>query len=104
MPGIGPKSNCALLRLRLHTRRPAVRYSSASMRLVDRASDRRATTGRARICATLIAAALVFLGLSRPAIAWVYPEHRALAVLAVIRLDDDRRVVFEQLWAEARAG
>jgi len=48
--------------------------------------------------------AIVLISVAGPAIAWVYPEHRALAVLAVMRLDDDRRVVFDQLWAEAREG
>lgn len=38
------------------------------------------------------------------ALAWVYPEHRELSLLAVSQLDPDRRVVFDQLWQEARAG
>ena len=34
--------------------------------------------------------------------AWVYPEHRDLALLAVKGLDPDRSLVFSQLWREAR--
>lgn len=40
---------------------------------------------------------------SAPADAWIYPEHREIALLAVDRLDEEQRLVFEQLWAEARA-
>ncbi len=36
--------------------------------------------------------------------AWVYPEHRDIAVLAVETLDPERRAIFDRLWAEARAG
>lgn len=39
-----------------------------------------------------------------PASAWVYPEHRELALLAVQQLDPDRRAVFDQLWRTSRAG
>src|SRR3954453_13709795 len=41
---------------------------------------------------------------SDAALAWVYPEHRELSLLAVSQLDSDRHVVFDQLWQEARAG
>ena len=48
---------------------------------------------------------LTLLGaLSLPAYAWVYPEHRDLNILAVQRLDPERRAVFDRLWSEARAG
>ena len=39
-----------------------------------------------------------------PAHAWVYPEHRDIAVLAVEKLDAERRALFDRLWGEARAG
>jgi hypothetical protein len=39
-----------------------------------------------------------------PAFAWVYPEHRELALQAVQGLDADRKAVFEQLWLAARTG
>ena len=49
--------------------------------------------------------ALTLLGaLSLPAYAWIYPEHRDLNILAVQRLDPERRAVFDRLWSEARAG
>ena len=43
-------------------------------------------------------------GVSRRAEAWVYPEHRDVTMLAVQHLDSDRAAVFQQLWAQARAG
>lgn len=36
--------------------------------------------------------------------AWVYPEHRDIAVLAVAGLDAAHRMEFDQLWQQARAG
>ena len=39
-----------------------------------------------------------------PAQAWVYPEHRDIAVLAIESLDPERRAQFDRLWSEARAG
>jgi hypothetical protein len=36
--------------------------------------------------------------------AWVYPEHRDIAILAVQRLDPERRAVFDRLWQDARVG
>ncbi len=37
------------------------------------------------------------------AFAWVYPEHRNIALLAVRDLDAQRRAVFDALWRDARA-
>jgi hypothetical protein len=34
--------------------------------------------------------------------AWVYPEHRDIALLAIERLDPERKMLFDQLWAQAR--
>jgi len=51
--------------------------------------------------------ALVFLLVwlqAFPAFAWVFPEHRDIAVLAVQRLDADRQSELEALWAQARSG
>ena len=53
---------------------------------------------------TAFAAALACIGLSGPAQAWVYPEHRDIAVLGVETLDPQRKALFDQLWREARAG
>lgn len=36
--------------------------------------------------------------------AWVYPEHRDIAVLAVESLDAERRAALDALWSEARVG
>jgi len=38
------------------------------------------------------------------AFAWVYPEHRDIAVLAVQRLDPEQQAMLQKLWSEARAG
>jgi hypothetical protein len=39
-----------------------------------------------------------------PAYAWVFPEHRDIAVLAEQRLDSDRQAQLQALWSEARSG
>jgi hypothetical protein len=52
---------------------------------------------------TLIAV-LALAVLPQAARAWVYPEHRQLALQAVQRLDGERRAVFDRLWQDARAG
>ena len=46
------------------------------------------------------------LGVLQPvtALAWLYPEHRDITVLAVQRLEPAPRALLEQLWSEARAG
>ncbi|MCX6139427.1 MAG: hypothetical protein NTX15_01090 [Candidatus Kapabacteria bacterium] len=36
--------------------------------------------------------------------AWVYPEHRDIALQAVVRLSPQRRMVFDSIWAIARRG
>jgi hypothetical protein len=38
------------------------------------------------------------------ALAWLYPEHRDITVLAVQQLEPAARAVLEQLWSEARTG
>jgi len=43
-------------------------------------------------------------GVTNSAWAWIYPEHRDIAVLGVQGLDPEREAVFDRLWAEARAG
>jgi len=52
---------------------------------------------RAAVFALLVAA-------SASALAWIYPEHRELAMLAVGQLDAARRAEFDRLWGDARAG
>lgn len=39
-----------------------------------------------------------------PASAWVFPEHRDIAVLAVQRLDSERQAQLQALWSQARSG
>ncbi|MBL8349664.1 MAG: hypothetical protein JNL87_05075 [Burkholderiaceae bacterium] len=51
-----------------------------------------------------LAAVLACLAAAGPARAWVYPEHRDIAVLGVQTLDAERKARFERLWHEARAG
>jgi hypothetical protein len=53
---------------------------------------------------TVLAALATLAGFAPPARAWVYPEHRDIAVLAVERLDPERKTLFDRLWQEARAG
>src|ERR1700752_3955547 len=50
----------------------------------------------------LAAALLACLGSA--AQAWIYPEHRDLSVVAVQRLDADRKAAFDRLWSQARPG
>jgi hypothetical protein len=42
--------------------------------------------------------------LAASARAWVYPEHRDIALLAVQSLAPERRAAFDRLWEEARTG
>ena len=61
----------------------------------------------ATVLTALLARSLALLGVvaaAGPAQAWVYPEHRDIAVLAVETLDPARRALFDRLWSEARAG
>lgn len=37
-------------------------------------------------------------------VAWVYPEHRAIFLIAIGNLDADRRAVLDRLWGQARVG
>ena len=50
----------------------------------------------------VVVACLVALQLV-PAFAWVFPEHRDIAVLAVQKLDPDQRAQLQKLWLEARS-
>src|SRR5436190_1166352 len=54
------------------------------------------------LVAALIAAALVLS--AAPAHAWVYPEHRDIAVLAVAKLAAERKAQLDRLWGDARVG
>ena len=50
----------------------------------------------------LMLALLVWWGVTGPVFAWVYSEHRDISVLAVQKLDPERRAVFDRLWRQAR--
>ena len=54
------------------------------------------------VLAAALATGLIFA--AGPAQAWVYPEHRDSAVLAVGKLDPERKAQFDRLWGEARGG
>jgi hypothetical protein len=51
-----------------------------------------------------LVAVILLAATSMAARAWIYPEHRELAMLAVEGLDAGRRAAFDGLWREARAG
>ena len=61
----------------------------------------KATFGASAVSALL---AFALAGAAAPAFAWVYPEHRDIAVLSVNTLDPERKALFDTLWREARAG
>lgn len=39
-----------------------------------------------------------------PMHAWIYPEHRAIELLAIQRLTPEQRALLDRLWADARTG
>lgn len=47
---------------------------------------------------------VLILIISRSLFAWVYPEHRDIAVLAIMNLSLENRTILNQMWAEARTG
>jgi len=63
--------------------------------------------GRQVIQRSVPRSALVLLLVSLqvcPASAWVFPEHRDIAALAIQKLDLDRQARLQALWSEARTG
>jgi hypothetical protein len=52
----------------------------------------------------LLLIAILFLYIASPAYAWVYSEHRDIALQAVEKLDEKSRAHFDQLWKESRIG
>ncbi|MFL6579621.1 MAG: hypothetical protein ACJ8G2_02670 [Burkholderiales bacterium] len=57
-----------------------------------------------RILLSEMLAFLWLMHLAQPVRAWIYPEHRDIAVLAVQALDPARKAIFDRLWDEARTG
>jgi hypothetical protein len=52
-----------------------------------------------------VALTIALIGLQLvSAFAWVFPEHRDIAVLAVQRLDPKQQAALQELWSEARSG
>jgi hypothetical protein len=47
---------------------------------------------------------IVAASVAAPAAAWIYPEHRDITLIAVQRLDPERKLVFDRFWLQARAG
>ena len=47
---------------------------------------------------------VLFLLLHSNLLAWIYPEHRDIALLAIENLSPEYRLVLDQLWSEARKG
>lgn len=47
---------------------------------------------------------LLLLSLTNITLAWVYPEHRDIAILAVQKLSPEYRSTLDKLWGEARKG
>ena len=70
---------------------------------IAKAPDAPSSVSRAQAPPCLLLAMVLFCA-AAPAAAWVYPEHRQLSLLAVQQLDDERKVVFDQLWQGARTG
>lgn len=54
-----------------------------------------------RVRFLLLVLPLLFPMLSR---AWVYPEHRRIALLAVQKLSPEHRAILDRLWTQARIG
>ena len=50
----------------------------------------------------LLLLALGLIGVSDTGLAWVYPEHRDIALLAIERLDPERKLLLDELWTQAR--
>ncbi len=47
---------------------------------------------------------ILFLFIAHQSGAWIYPEHRRIALLAIQKLSPERRAILDRLWLEGRAG
>lgn len=70
--------------------------------LSTRLAHRPIHPGHNRIQRLLVLGILILGALST--LAWVYPEHRSILLLAIQKLDPQRREVLDRLWAKARVG
>jgi hypothetical protein len=57
-----------------------------------------------RPLAVVLSVAVATIMITTTASAWVYPEHRDIAVAAVLKLDSARRVQLDSIWSWARLG
>jgi hypothetical protein len=73
---------------------------------LNRARDTLHTATQAAARAAFMVLLATCLGMLQPgtALAWLYPEHRDMTVLAVQRLDPAAGASLEQLWSAARVG
>jgi hypothetical protein len=55
-------------------------------------------------CLRRVVMSVVLMVVAFPALAWIYPEHRDIAVLSVESLDAGRQAEFNRWWAAARTG
>ena len=53
------------------------------------------------IIISILLTLLLSLGKSN---AWVYPEHRDIALIAIEKLSEDYRASLDKLWSQARIG
>ena len=47
---------------------------------------------------------LIIICFTSQGFAWVYPEHRQITVIAILKLDSSRRALLDHLWKQARTG
>lgn len=60
-------------------------------------------TAKMKIVARLFISSCLFLSFSKSN-AWVYPEHRFIAMLAIQQMKPEYRVLIDQLWSRSRTG
>jgi hypothetical protein len=71
---------------------------------VDRGNRVATSTEKSLLSWAKALTALATTCLACSAFAWVYPEHRDIAMLAVQGLDEERSAAFSGLWRQARQG
>jgi len=52
----------------------------------------------------LILISIFVLGITQQAHAWIYPEHRYIALYAIQKLNGENRAILDRMWADARRG
>jgi hypothetical protein len=59
---------------------------------------------RSTLSLRIVCSQLIFFSACMSAHAWVYPEHRDIALKAVLKLDSSKRHVLSEIWSQARVG